>query len=101
MEQNLLPLKEKQRIVETIQRILPSIECPICHNKHFIVADGYFNTSIQGNLNGMILGGPSIPSIGLICSKCGFISHHALGVIGLLPEQNNQTDNSSSNDNDH
>lgn len=93
MGPNLLTVEEKQRIIEKVQEILPYIECPICHNKHFVIADGYFNTSIQGQLNGMMLGGPSIPSIGLICNKCGFISHHALGVLGLLPEQNDQKEN--------
>ncbi len=87
MDSNLFTLEEKQKIAAKIQQVLPYIECPICHNRHFVIADGYFNTSIQGQLNGMMLGGPSIPSIGLICNKCGFISHHALGVLGLLPEQ--------------
>ena len=99
MGPNLLTIEEKQRIIEKVREILPYIECPICHNKHFVVADGYFNTSIQGQLNGMMLGGPSIPSIGLICNKCGFISHHALGVLGLLPEQNVQKENTPKTNN--
>ena len=94
MEKELLSIAEKQRIISKIQNIIPNIECPICHNKNFIIADGYFNSSIQGDVNGMTLGGPSIPSIGIICNKCGFISHHALGVLGLLP---NSIDSNSTN----
>ena len=85
MENKLLSKEDKQVIISKILEIIPNIECPICHNKQFIIADGYFNSSIQGNLNGMSLGGPSIPSIGIICNRCGFISHHALGVLGLIP----------------
>lgn len=86
MDTILLSVEDKQAIIEKIQTIIPNLECPVCHNKHFLIADGYFNTAIQGDLNGMRIGGPSIPSIGIICSKCGFISHHALGVLGLMPK---------------
>lgn len=86
MENALLSVEDKQVIIEKIQSIISNLECPICHNKSFIIADGYFNTAIQGDLKGMRLGGPSIPSIGIICDKCGFISHHALGVLGLMPK---------------
>lgn len=91
MGTELLSQEEKKRIIAQIESVLPGgMECPICHNKQFVISDGYFNSSIQGNLNGMRLGGPSIPSIGLICSKCGFISHHALGALGLLPKTQEQ-----------
>ena len=40
---------------------------------------------MQDRLNGIVLGGPSIPSIPIICNRCGFISSHALGILGLLP----------------
>jgi len=86
MAKELLSIEDKQRIITTVQNVVQNLECPICHNRHFIIADGYFNSSIQGDINGMILGGPSIPSIGIICNKCGFISHHALGVLGLLTQ---------------
>lgn len=81
--------EEKQKIVsELINRIKPTeIKCPMCGNKHFFIADGYFNTSMQDNLDGLIIGGPSMPSIAIVCSKCGFISSHALGVLGMLPNQ--------------
>jgi len=91
MDNGLLTQEQKVAIISQIQRLIPNLECPICHNRHFIIADGYFNSSIQGKLDGMVLGGPSIPSIGLICNKCGFISHHALGVIGMLPKQDTES----------
>lgn len=82
--------EEKQRIISELNNRINSgdIKCPMCGNKHFIIADGYFNTMMQDRLNGIVLGGPSIPSIPsipIICNRCGFISSHALGILGLLP----------------
>lgn len=88
MEKELLSIEDKQRIISKIKNVIQDIECPICHNKNFVIADGYFISSIRGDVNGMTLGGPSIPSIGIICDKCGFISHHALGILGLLSDSN-------------
>ena len=81
--------EEKQKIVIELNKRINSgdIKCPMCGNKHFIIADGYFNPTMQDNLNNYVLGGPSIPSIAIVCSKCGFISSHALVVLGLLPKQ--------------
>ncbi len=82
--------EEKQKIISELNKRIHSgnIKCPMCGNdEHFILADGYFNPPMQDNLNSFVLGGSSIPSIAIVCSKCGFISSHALGVLGLLPQQ--------------
>lgn len=81
--------EEKQTIVSKLNNRINSgdIKCPMCGNKHFIIADGYFNTPMQDNLNGIKIGGQSIPSIAIVCNNCGFISSHALGILGLLPKQ--------------
>ena len=78
---------EKQKIVVELNNRINSgdIKCPMCGNKHFIIADGYFNSTMQDDLKNFVLGGPSIPSIAIVCNKCGFISSHALGILGLLP----------------
>ena len=60
--------------------------CPMCNNNNFILADGYFSHTLQSNIqSGLVIGGPAIPTIAIICSNCGFTSEHALGVLGLLP----------------
>ena len=87
--------KEKQDIINILTQRIPNITCPMCQNRNFVIADGYFNQPITVNLNSTVIGGPSIPSIGIVCDNCGFISQHALGVLGLL---NKNTDNSQSNE---
>lgn len=83
--QNLMSDDEKKKAVEALTKKNVKTQCPMCGNNNFILAEGYFNHTMQGNLNeGILLGGPSIPTVGIICTKCGFISQHALGVLGLL-----------------
>ena len=83
---------DKQKIIEKLNKKFNSqgIKCPMCGNNHFIIADGYFNSHLQDDLKNLSIGGPSIPSIPIICDKCGFISMHALGVLGLLPKQDTE-----------
>lgn len=91
--------EEKQKIVVELNKRINSgeIKCPMCGNKHFIIADGYFNSIMQDNLNYIALGGSSIPSIAIVCNKCGFISSHALGVLGLLPKQTEESQKGGEN----
>ena len=95
----MISKEEKQKIIlELNNRInFGDIKCPMCGNKHFIIADGYFNSIMQDSLNGIVLGGPSIPSIAIVCNKCGFISSHALGVLALLPKQNEDSQKGGEN----
>ena len=85
----MLDNEQKKKIGVALQNRQQNLTCPMCQNKNFIMADGYFNNSMQTNLEGFELGGPSIPTIAIICDKCGFVSQHALGVLGLLPKDPN------------
>lgn len=88
----MITQEEKQRIILELNKRFGSsgIKCPMCENNHFIIGDGYFNSFMQGDFRSLNLGGPSIPSIPIICDRCGFISSHALGVLGLLPKNDNE-----------
>lgn len=61
--------------------------CPMCGNAHFTIADAYLTNTLQADFNSVTLGGPSIPSLAIICTNCGFISQHSLGILGLLPKE--------------
>lgn len=80
--------EQKKKIIDTLSSRNVTGNCPRCANVNFILADGYFNHSMQVDFKDFRIGGPSIPTIATVCSNCGFISEHALGVLGLLiPEQ--------------
>lgn len=83
----MIAKEEKEKIVEALTRKAPSLECPMCHHRHFILAEGYTMLAIQDVKDQMILGGTMMPAIGLACSRCGFISLHSLGVLGLMEKE--------------
>lgn len=40
---------------------------------------------LQTEVAGIIIGGPTVPSVVVSCQQCGFLAQHALGALGLLP----------------
>lgn len=62
-----------------------TVICPMCSNNTFTISDAYISNSLQDDFQNIVLGGPAIPSIAIICNVCGFISQHALGALGLMP----------------
>ena len=46
-------------------------DCPRCGNKTFSIIDGYFNQTLQNDLNGFVIGGPSVPAVVVACNNCG------------------------------
>jgi len=81
-----VPPEQKKRIVEALEKAGARMPCPRCGNTSFSLLDGYFNQPVQTELGGLVLGGPSVPSVVVVCSKCGYLSQHALGTLGLLPK---------------
>lgn len=88
-KKNMLSNEEKKKIADELAKRQPVLKCPMCQHNSFIMADGYFNNSMQNDLSSFNIGGQSIPTIAIICSKCGFVSQHAIGILGLLPKQDN------------
>lgn len=72
-------------IIKTLQEKGAILPCPRCGNNNFTIIPGYFNQAVQTQLTGFVIGGPSLPSAVIMCTRCGFLSQHALGPLGLLP----------------
>lgn len=81
----MLSQVKKQEIIRRLNEKIQDLSCPMCHQHSFIIADGYINNTMQDDIKMVHLGGTSIPTIAIVCSNCGFVSQHALGVLGLLP----------------
>ena len=75
------------RLNERFQKYEHGLKCPMCGNGQFTIADAYLRNDLQEDLTSMSLGGPSIPSVAIVCNNCGFISQHAIGILGLLPKE--------------
>lgn len=82
-----LSKEEKEKIIKVLDERGAKLPCPRCGNNSFTLLDGYFNQTIQTELTGMVIGGPSVPSVVVACSRCGYLSQHALGTLGLLPKE--------------
>lgn len=83
--QQLSP-EERNKIIAALEKAGAKLPCPRCGNQSFTLLDGYFNQPVQAQLGGLVLGGPSVPSTVVVCTRCGYLAQHALGVLGLLPE---------------
>ncbi len=84
----MIPKEKKEEIVKALQAKIPILKCPMCSSAStwFTMTEGYFLNSMQSDLSSVHLGGPAIPTIGIICDNCGFVSQHAIGGLGLLPK---------------
>jgi ribosomal protein S27AE len=84
---NELSPEQKRKVVEALEKVGARLPCPRCGNNNFTLLDGYFNQPVQTELAGLVLGGPSVPSAVVVCTRCGYLSQHALGALGLLPKE--------------
>ncbi len=89
-----MPIPEdiKKKIQENLNKKLQekgrSYVCSICGNNNFILADGFVNDLLQDNIGGgLVIGGPSIPEVAVVCSHCGYVMKFSAGVLGLLSEK--------------
>jgi predicted RNA-binding Zn-ribbon protein involved in translation (DUF1610 family) len=82
-----LSSEEKQKIIDKLSEKGANHPCPRCTSKNFTILDGYFAQPIQPSLTNLMFGGPSVPSVVIVCNNCGYMSQHALGMLGLLPKE--------------
>ena len=86
--------EQKQEIIELLKKRGAKRPCPRCRNKNFALIDGYFNQpihkSIPVSITDIVHKGPYISSLVVVCTRCGYLSQHALSVLGLLPAEEAQ-----------
>ena len=56
--------------------------CPMCGGNNFSIIDGYLNPIIQpSEKESLTIGHGAIPCAATLCTQCGFLSYHALGIL--------------------
>jgi ribosomal protein S27AE len=80
-------INEKNRIMAALESRGATKPCPRCGNDVFAILDGYINHFVQTRPGDVIIGGPSVPTAVVVCTKCGWLAEHALGGLQLLPEK--------------
>lgn len=72
----------KKKLINSILERVPNYHCPICGSHSFSIVDGFAQVQLQNELSRtVVLGGQVIPTFMIVCNNCGFISHHAVGII--------------------
>ena len=79
--------EQKNAIIARLKERGAPKSCPMCGKGQWSLMGGYFIHSLQTQLDGLVLGGKSVPAAIIICNHCGFISQHALGTLGLLARE--------------
>lgn len=76
---------KKLKIIDALKVKGVNLPCPRCGSKSFQVI-GATLLQLNDNPNSVVLGGPSVPAAVVACSNCGYLTNHALGALGLMPQ---------------
>lgn len=82
----MLTKENKQIIAKKLIEKIGIFKCPICNNATFTIANGFICNNLQENLRSFQIGGEYLPSIALVCNKCGFTSFHNINILGINDE---------------
>jgi len=82
--------EQAQEVIQALKTRGVRLPCPRCGYGHFTLLEGFFSQPISGfptAASGAMAfsAGPTVPSVVTACTRCGFLSQHALGVLGLIP----------------
>jgi hypothetical protein len=82
--------EEQAAIEQAIQDKAPDLRaCPFCGKRAgYTLADDFVILSMGRSPGAHVAGGPSLPSIALVCRRCGqttFLNAVVLGLQALLP----------------
>ena len=82
--------QQKIEIKEQLIKKVGQLCCPMCSKNDFAISDAFLVNKLQIDLTTLTYDAinTAIPTIGFVCTNCGFLSQHALGVLGVLPKNN-------------
>ena len=75
----------RQMIVKRLQERGVTRPCPRCGSDQFSLVDGY---AVFGMVDQLADEGVRnlVPSVTVACARCGYLTFHAMGALGLLPK---------------
>lgn len=63
---------QKDRVISAVSAKAPTLgACPVCAHPEWTLADGFIFLAIQEPSGPVVLGGPSMPCVALVCNNCG------------------------------
>ena len=75
--------RQRQTVLSGLQKKQVRPQCPMCGQNKWTLAEDLVIATAFTLGGGMALGGPHVPMCQLICNNCGFVSHHAVGALGI------------------
>lgn len=76
----------KQQLVDELTRRGAVKPCPRCGARAFTLLEGFGSLNLQPNVVAAgAFGGPSVPMVIVLCTNCGFVSPHAVGILVPAP----------------
>lgn len=80
---------DKKKIGKKLKDRGALLPCHRCGNQSFSILDQYTKIPVQEDIDKIqdtVLGGASVPAVIVACNRCGAITYHAFGALGLLPK---------------
>jgi hypothetical protein len=81
----VLTPEQQKRIIEELQKRNATPVCRCGRSKNFLLMDGLF-LNLLGDGKNLVIGGPAIPTVAVVCDNCGAIYQYAVGTLGLLKD---------------
>lgn len=75
--------EQQKEISETLERLGATQPCPRCGNNSFGVVGGLINQTVQTTFPDVLVGGPIIPCVAVVCGQCGYLAQHAVASLDL------------------
>jgi hypothetical protein len=74
--------RQKEKILSSL-RTKAKAHCPMCGGTNWELWEEMVGAMAASPQGGIGIGGPYIPMVQIVCTNCGFVSHHAVGVLGI------------------
>jgi|SRR5580693_10724691 hypothetical protein len=81
--------EQKENIAKALTQRGVTLPCPRCGDNAWSVLDAYISNLLTADAAEVALGGPVLPTIGVICNRCGFLAEHSTAALGLPPDFSN------------
>ena len=75
----------REQIAEALEKAGAKLPCPRCGNSSFTLVESSAIPTLKPP--NTVDFGRTIPAAVVACTRCGYLSLHAYGVLGLLPQE--------------
>jgi hypothetical protein len=86
MSRMTLTSAQQKQIVHRLRELGATLPCPRCGAASFSLVKELSTMPVDPATSAALVDGLTLPAVLLMCDQCGFLSSHALTVLGLAEE---------------